>query len=198
MPQNILLRLITLGFRRRQLSERTLVRIHWTYTSSSTLALIVSRFNRQAACSEQTRTSPTGKWLRASASFEPWVPDGPADGTLGLGGTSSRKDEETFGSSAAGWDQFATNAKLFGAKTDYDEDLYTTKLNRSAANFKQREAEAERLAKEILNVGPEHMALGNLSTADESRVLTAQAPTENPHVAEERGRETTGLDEEDR
>jgi PAB1-binding protein PBP1 len=41
---------------------------------------------------------------------------------------------------------------LFGAKTDYDEDLYTTKLNRSGANFKQREAEAERLAKEILNV----------------------------------------------
>lgn len=63
-------------------------------------------------------------------------------------------DEDTFGSGASRgpWDQFAANEKLFGVKTQFDENLYTTKLDRSAADFKEREREAQRIANEIIGV----------------------------------------------
>ena len=68
-----------------------------------------------------------------------------------------------------GWNQFETNARLFGVKTTYDENLYTTKLDRKAmtrwnsANVcslpvtyltqcvicREQEQKAVRLAKEI-------------------------------------------------
>lgn len=48
------------------------------------------------------------------------------------------------------WDQFATNEKLFGLKTDFDEEIYTTKLDRNSLHVRANEANAERLAKEIL------------------------------------------------
>lgn len=50
------------------------------------------------------------------------------------------------------WDQFAVNEKLFGVKTNFDEDTYTTKLDRSGADFKEREKRAQRLANEIIGV----------------------------------------------
>ncbi|KAJ9127866.1 hypothetical protein QFC24_000150 [Naganishia onofrii] len=126
--------------------------------------------------------------------LQPWVPDASSDaGAGGLGGL----DDETFGSvggggagglalgtgkgsggHAGGWDQFATNAKLFGQPktTPYSEDLYTTRLNRSSHNFREREREAERLAREI-----------------------EQGVSDNPHVREERGQALIGAgDEEER
>lgn len=67
------------------------------------------------------------------------------------------------------WDQFAENERLFGLKSDFQEDEYTVPVN--AGNhtpeiLEQRRKEAERLAQEILKTG--------------SPVLTS-------HVAEERG-----------
>lgn len=53
--------------------------------------------------------------------------------------------------SSAKWDQFAVNARLFGVETDYREEMYTTRLDTSSPGFKQRELEAERLAREIEN-----------------------------------------------
>ena len=50
------------------------------------------------------------------------------------------------------WDQFETNARLFGTKTSYQEEIYTTKLNRGGADYKKREKEADRMASEILGV----------------------------------------------
>ncbi len=47
------------------------------------------------------------------------------------------------------WDQFAVNEKLFGVKTDFNEDLYTTKLDKNSEEYKRREKEAARLAREI-------------------------------------------------
>ncbi|KAI9002662.1 hypothetical protein BC832DRAFT_102710 [Gaertneriomyces semiglobifer] len=83
-------------------------------------------------------------------------------------------DDET--SSGGQWDQFATNEKLFGVTTDYDEHLYTTAVDKSHPDFKRREAEAARLAREI-----------------------EQGPVSNAHVAEERGLEDDSvMDEEDR
>lgn len=51
--------------------------------------------------------------------------------------------------STAGWDQFEANERLFGAKTNYDENIYTTRLDRSDPNYKQKQAEAARIAREI-------------------------------------------------
>ena len=61
---------------------------------------------------------------------------------LGLGGPSGKGK----------WDQFATNERLFGAKTDFNEEMYTTKLDRSTADFREREIKAIRLAQEIQSV----------------------------------------------
>jgi hypothetical protein len=44
------------------------------------------------------------------------------------------------------------NEKLFGVKATFDEDAYTTKLDRSAPDFKERERKAQRIANEIIGV----------------------------------------------
>lgn len=63
-------------------------------------------------------------------------------------------DDLTFGPGASNgsWDQFATNEKMFGIKTSFDEEVYTTKLDRSGPDFKEREREAQRIANEIMGV----------------------------------------------
>lgn len=77
----------------------------------------------------------------------------------------------------AGWDQFEVNQKLFGVQTSFDESIYTTPIDRAAPDFKQREARAFKLAKEILDNS------GNVT---------------NIHLAEERGLVLgTDYDEED-
>ena len=66
-------------------------------------------------------------------------------------------DDITFGAGASGhggWNQFSVNEKLFGVKTGFDEDLYTTKLDRSGADFAEREKRAQALANEIMRVRP--------------------------------------------
>ena len=62
------------------------------------------------------------------------------------------------------WDQFAANEKLFGVETDFDEHIYTTAVDKSGADFKAREQEAIRLAREI-----------------------EKGPVSSQHIAEERG-----------
>lgn len=57
-------------------------------------------------------------------------------------------------SSAGPWDQFAANEKLFGVKTDYDENIYTTAINKNHPQFRERMAAAERKAKEIERSAP--------------------------------------------
>lgn len=47
------------------------------------------------------------------------------------------------------WDQFKTNEKQFGLKSDYDENIYTTSIDRSHPDYRRREAEALRIAQEI-------------------------------------------------
>ena len=80
-----------------------------------------------------------------------WVASGdtitPNDGLVG--------DDDTFGPGANGnisWDQFTANETLFGVKASFDEDVYTTKLDRSAPDFKERERKAQRIANEIIGV----------------------------------------------
>jgi hypothetical protein len=76
------------------------------------------------------------------------------------------------------WDQFSTNERLFGIQSNYDENLYTTTIDRSNPQYAQRAARAEQIAKEI----------------------EGSAPL-NSHVREERGGHATaddGGDEEDK
>lgn len=72
------------------------------------------------------------------------------------------------------WDQFSANEKKFGIKATFDEDLYTTSLDKSNIDTK-KQMEAERLAREIEGTA-----------------------TANIHLAEERGHKIEGdFDEED-
>jgi PAB1-binding protein PBP1 len=70
-----------------------------------------------------------------------WVPEDDGNGA-----------DLSFSSNGASWDQFAVNEKKFGVTTDFNEDIYTTKLDKSASDFKTKEARAARLAREIENV----------------------------------------------
>lgn len=91
-----------------------------------------------------------------------WVPDDEPGEALQL------KSPQDSGA----WDQFAANEKLFGLKTDFNEEIYTTKLDRAAPHIKAKEAEADRIAREIM-----------------------ASPTSNVHLAEERGK-SVSVDEE--
>lgn len=73
------------------------------------------------------------------------------------------------------WDQFKANEERFGVKSDYDETLYTTKIDKKNPLYAMREREAERIAREIE---------GDVST--------------NAHMREERGLKDDGLDEEEK
>ena len=103
-----------------------------------------------------------------SRSLQKWSDDG-ATATEDLLAPGGRGD-------GGKWDQFATNEAKFGLKTSYDEELYTTKLDRSRPDFAAKEKEAERLAAEIMG----------------------QATTD-AHLAEERGQhDDSGQNEEDK
>ena len=96
-----------------------------------------------------------------------WLPE---DESIGNPATLST----SMNASNSSWDQFATNEKLFGLKTDFNEEMYTTKLDRNSAHIKANEAKAERIAKEIMMAS----AGGNV------------------HLAEERGQNVNEGDEE--
>lgn len=53
---------------------------------------------------------------------------------------------------AKSWNQFAANEKLFGVRSNYNEEMYTTKLDRSGKDYRERERKAEALASEIMAV----------------------------------------------
>lgn len=100
-----------------------------------------------------------------SSGAEGWGAGGIEDSSNGIAGlsldedlsksTSSRRGGNGGGGnggSTAGWDQFAANERMYGLKTDYNEEIYTTKLDRSTKDFKDREARAAQLEREILKV----------------------------------------------
>ncbi|GJQ14705.1 hypothetical protein GpartN1_g7000.t1 [Galdieria partita] len=64
------------------------------------------------------------------------------------------------------WDQFTLNKEKFGVKSTFKEELYTTKLDRSAPDFDAKLRKAEELAQQI-----------------------RRAETSNIHLKEERGQE---------
>lgn len=104
-----------------------------------------------------TDISGKGKFGR-ERELQVWQPELDGAGSpSGQGG-----DNLAFGPANPGnnnsWDQFAVNEKLFGVRTNFDEDLYTTKLDRSAADFKERERKAQKIANEIIGVSSSVLA----------------------------------------
>lgn len=105
-------------------------------------------------------------------------------GARGDGRTLQRWDDSSAGampaaasleqSTRAGpWDQFAENEARFGVTSNYEETMYTTKLDKSGKDFKAREKEAERLAKEILEG-----STTNVHVAEERNQVPAQEANE--------------------
>jgi len=85
--------------------------------------------------------------------------------------------EPTNGQSSS-WDQFEVNERLYGLKTNYDENMYTTAIDKSHPDYHKRAIAADRIAREI-----------------------ESSSTSNAHVAEERGQkvaEEQVEDEEDK
>ncbi len=96
-----------------------------------------------------------------------WAPSAESDVDLSLEASTPSGE----------WDQFKANEKLFGLKTDYDENIYTTTIDRSNPSYREREARAQRIAREI-----------------------ESSSTNSAHIREERGmiNEDGELDEEDK
>lgn len=85
------------------------------------------------------------KWADDTESFSIEDERAFADMAISGGGAGN-------GTSKGGWDQFAANEARFGVKSNYEETLYTTKLDKTAKDFKERERKADQLAREIMNV----------------------------------------------
>ena len=95
------------------------------------------------------------------------------------GGADTSIDMSLDASGATGWDQFAVNEAKYGVSTTYDEDIYTTQIDRDDPRYKQLEANAARIARDIEGSAPA-----------------------NAHIAEERqqnaSRADGGMDEEEK
>lgn len=128
-----------------------------------------------------TEISQTGTGPRAQRELQAW--QAPSDApsysqTLAGNGGAPRGDDLTFGpgASSGSWDQFVANEQMFGVTTSFDEDVYTTKLDRNHPDFKERERKAQQIANEIIG-----------------------ATSNNPHLAEERNQnDDSGVNEEDK
>ena len=118
-----------------------------------------------SAAGFRTDTDISGNLAVRERELQRWEPSTESDVDLSLE------------SSGGVWDQFEANEKRFGLKTDYDENLYTTRIDKSSPSYRMREAEASRIAREIE---------GDIAT--------------NSHMREERGtnQDDDGLDEEER
>jgi len=100
--------------------------------------------------------------------LEAWVPD--EDNSL----VPLEYDSSSFKNSKESWDQFDANERLYGVKTTYNEEDYTTKLDRESEYYKRYERTAESKAEEIM-----------------------RQSSSNIHLAEERGQRVEMENEED-
>ena len=91
------------------------------------------------------------------------------------GADSFNSFQDLESSTTGKWNQFSANKKLFGVKSTFQEEFYTTPLDKSSNEYLSKAGEADRIAREIM--------------AEQSG---------NIHLQEERGHKLeTDLDEED-
>lgn len=103
--------------------------------------------------------------------MEKWVPDQSISPGVSLDSLSLNDDDKK-------WDQFATNEEKFGIVSEFDEHLYTTRINKNDPDYQKKLEKANKLAAEI----------------------EGQSFNGNIHLAEERGLkfDDSGIDEEDK
>ncbi|ODA81019.1 hypothetical protein RJ55_03981 [Drechmeria coniospora] len=92
----------------------------------------------------RTDTAISNSRFGSERTLQPWVPDS-TDGADGSLEASASKGP---------WDQFAENERLFGLKTDYDESIYTTAINKNHPQYMERIAAAEKKVREIERSAP--------------------------------------------
>lgn len=114
----------------------------------------------------RTDAAISGNRFHGERPLKAWVPDDSMEPDMSL--ESGRNKSSTGGA----WNQFEANERLFGLTTDYDENIYTTTIDKSKPDIGKRYAEADRKAREI--VGSE---------------------TNNSHVAEERVVDNLAVDD---
>ena len=134
---------------------------------------------------EISRLNDGGKERDLVAASSAWVSEPTADNNSSSGATgkwarglslSNPSKDETLSGKIGKWDQFAANKQKFGVEGSYDENLYTTRLDKEALDASKIKR-AEQLAKEI----------------ESSSMLSG-----NIHMEEERGKVMEGdYDEED-
>jgi PAB1-binding protein PBP1 len=132
------------------------------------LAASETRAQQANAPSFRTDVEISGNLNIRERELQPWQPS--ADTAIDM----SLEDNSRPGE----WDQFAANEALYNVRSDYDENLYTTAIDRSDPDYRRKAAEAERIAREIERSAPV-----------------------NSHVAEERrmnAEKDGGLDEEEK
>lgn len=132
-----------------------------------TTSEIVAKESNGTQTGFRTDTDISGSLAARERNLQRWEPSA----------TDPSMDLSLEGSGTGNWDQFEANERLFGAMTNYDENIYTTRINRNDPLYKKKEAEAARIAREIEGT-----------------------TTDNPHMREERGHalEGEGNDEEDK
>lgn len=97
------------------------------------------------------------------------VPWNFGDSSSLVSGSESLDDMTLDDYKSEGWDQIAVNREKFGVKCTYDEEIYTTHLDKEAPEYEERNARAAAIAREI-----------------ESESST------NIHVLEDRGKNVAG------
>ena len=135
--------------------------------SSRTKCITLNQYCIGSSIGFRTDTDISGNLALRERQLQRWTSNAETDVDLSLEGTES----------GGAWDQFKANEQLFGLKSDYDENIYTTRIDRSNPSYREREAAAIRLAQDIEGTS-----------------------SSNTHVLEERGisDEDGGLDEEDK
>ncbi|KAL9601326.1 MAG: hypothetical protein Q9219_002621 [cf. Caloplaca sp. 3 TL-2023] len=85
----------------------------------------------------RTDADISGNLVQRERNLQRWEPSAEAETDLSLEGTGGA------------WDQFQANEQRFGLKSDYDENIYTTSIDKTHPDYRRREAEALRIAQEI-------------------------------------------------
>ncbi|KAL8665469.1 MAG: hypothetical protein Q9202_002174 [Teloschistes flavicans] len=85
----------------------------------------------------RTDTDISGNIVARERNLQRWEPSADAGVDMSLEGPGGA------------WDQFQANEQQFGLKSDYNENIYTTSIDKSHPDYRRREAEAIRLAQEI-------------------------------------------------
>ncbi|KAL8711363.1 MAG: hypothetical protein Q9220_004260 [cf. Caloplaca sp. 1 TL-2023] len=85
----------------------------------------------------RTDNDISGKTAPRERNLQRWEPSIESETDMSLEGTGGA------------WDQFQANEQRFGLRSDYNENIYTTSIDRSHPDFHRREAEALRIAQEI-------------------------------------------------